>query len=70
MAVGDRRLLLGLVNGVLVAIAKVPSIIVTLGTLAIFRSLLVNHAGGKTHRHRRPSAVARRHAQQHAVHDR
>ena len=32
----------------LVAIAKVPSIIVTLGTLAIFRSLLVGHAGGKT----------------------
>ena len=41
-------LLLGLVNGVLVAIAKVPSIIVTLGTLSIYRSLLVNHAGGKT----------------------
>jgi rhamnose transport system permease protein len=41
-------LLLGLFNGVLVAIAKVPSIIVTLGTLAIYRSLLVNHAGGKT----------------------
>jgi rhamnose transport system permease protein len=39
---------LGLVNGVLVAIAKVPSIIVTLGTLSIFRSLLVGHAGGKT----------------------
>jgi rhamnose transport system permease protein len=40
--------LLGLVNGVLVAVAKVPSIIVTLGTLSIFRSLLTNHAGGKT----------------------
>ena len=30
----------GLVNGVLVAYAKVPSIIVTLGTLAIFRAVL------------------------------
>ena len=39
---------LGLVNGVLVAFAKVPSIIVTLGTLSIFRSLLVGHAGGTT----------------------
>jgi rhamnose transport system permease protein len=39
---------LGLVNGVLVALAKVPSIIVTLGTLSIYRSLLTNHAGGKT----------------------
>ena len=39
---------LGLVNGVLVAIAKVPSIIVTLGTLSIFRSVLTRHAGGQT----------------------
>jgi rhamnose transport system permease protein len=39
---------LGLFNGVLVAIAHVPSIIVTLGTLSIYRSLLTNHAGGKT----------------------
>jgi rhamnose transport system permease protein len=39
---------LGVVNGVLVAVARVPSIIVTLGTLSIFRSLLTNHAGGKT----------------------
>ena len=39
---------LGLVNGVLVAIAKVPSIIVTLGTLSIFRSVLTSHAGGQT----------------------
>jgi rhamnose transport system permease protein len=39
---------LGLFNGVLVAIAKVPSIIATLGTLSIYRSLLTNHAGGKT----------------------
>jgi rhamnose transport system permease protein len=40
--------LLGLVNGVLVAIARVPSIIVTLGTLSIFRSVLTSHAGGQT----------------------
>jgi rhamnose transport system permease protein len=39
---------LGLVNGVLVAVTRVPSIIVTLGTLSIFRSLLTGHAGGKT----------------------
>jgi rhamnose transport system permease protein len=39
---------LGVVNGLLVAIAKVPSIIVTLGTLSIYRSLLTNHAGGET----------------------
>lgn len=40
--------LLGLVNGLLVAVAKVPSIIATLGTLSIYRSVLTNHAGGKT----------------------
>lgn len=39
---------LGLFNGLLVAVAKVPSIIVTLGTLSIYRSLLTNRAGGKT----------------------
>ncbi len=39
---------LGLLNGVLVAIARVPSIIVTLGTLSIYRSVLTNHAGGTT----------------------
>ena len=31
---------LGLVNGLLVAVAQVPSIIVTLGTLSIYRSVL------------------------------
>ncbi len=40
--------LLGLINGVLVAVAKVPSIIVTLGTLSIYRSVLTGHAGGTT----------------------
>ena len=39
---------LGLVNGVLVAYAKVPAIIVTLGTLAIFRAVLTSVAGGQT----------------------
>ena len=39
---------LGVVNGVLVAVARVPSIIVTLGTLSIYRSLLTTHAGGTT----------------------
>jgi rhamnose transport system permease protein len=39
---------LGLFNGLLVALAGVPSIIVTLGTLSIFRSVLTSHAGGQT----------------------
>ena len=39
---------LGLFNGILVAYAGVPSIIVTLGTLALFRAVLVNIAGGTT----------------------
>ncbi|MBM4424594.1 MAG: ABC transporter permease [Chloroflexi bacterium] len=40
--------IMGLINGVLVAYGRVPSIIVTLGTLAIFRALLVNYSGAKT----------------------
>jgi rhamnose transport system permease protein len=39
---------LGLFNGVLVAYAGVPSIIVTLGTLALYRAVLTNIAGGET----------------------
>ena len=39
---------LGLANGVLVAYAKVPSIIVTLGTLAIYRTWLINHSNSRT----------------------
>ena len=54
-----------LVNGVLVAVAKVPSIIVTLGTLSIYRSVLTDHAGGRDDRHRRPAVVDRRPAAQH-----
>ena len=45
MAIGGG---LGLLNGVLVAYARVPSIIVTLGTLAIFRTWLINHSDSRT----------------------
>lgn len=38
----------GLVNGALVAYARVPSIIVTLATMAIFRSLLVEYSGARS----------------------
>jgi rhamnose transport system permease protein len=40
--------LMGAVNGVLVAWGRVPSIIVTLGTLAIYRGVLVDMSGAKT----------------------
>jgi rhamnose transport system permease protein len=39
---------MGALNGILVAFARVPSIIVTLGTLAIFRGLLVDLSGART----------------------
>jgi rhamnose transport system permease protein len=39
---------MGLLNGLLVAYGNVPSIIVTLGSLAIYRSLLVDYSGAKT----------------------
>ncbi len=39
---------MGAINGVLVAYGRVPSIIVTLGTLAIYRALLVELSGAKT----------------------
>lgn len=39
---------MGAINGLLVAWGGVPSIIVTLGTLAIFRGLLVDFSGAKT----------------------
>lgn len=38
----------GAVNGALVAYARVPSIIVTLATMAIFRSFLVEYSGAKS----------------------
>ena len=40
--------LLGLVNGLLVAYGNVPAIIVTLGTLAIYRGILVSIANSQT----------------------
>jgi rhamnose transport system permease protein len=40
--------LLGLVNGLLVAYGRVPAIITTLGTLAIYRMFLVNFAEART----------------------
>lgn len=45
MALGG---LAGAINGVLVAWGRVPSIIVTLGTLALFRTFLVEHGNAKT----------------------
>jgi rhamnose transport system permease protein len=39
---------MGLINGVMVTYGRVPSIITTLGTLAIFRMLLVNYSDAKT----------------------
>jgi rhamnose transport system permease protein len=39
---------LGLINGVLVTYGKVPAIIVTLGTLSIYRSWLISHAQAKS----------------------
>lgn len=47
MAVGVGALF-GSVNGLLVAYGRVPSIIVTLGTLAIFRTLLVEYSDAQT----------------------
>jgi rhamnose transport system permease protein len=45
MAIG---MVFGAINGLLVAYARVPSIIVTLATMAIFRSALVEYADGKS----------------------
>jgi rhamnose transport system permease protein len=40
--------LMGAINGVIVAYGRVPAIITTLGTLAIYRTLLVQYADSKT----------------------
>jgi rhamnose transport system permease protein len=40
--------LFGALNGLLVAYARIPSIIVTLGTMAIYRSALVEYSGAKS----------------------
>ena len=47
MAIGVGGLM-GAVNGLLVAYGRVPAIITTLGTLAIYRTLLVEISGAKT----------------------
>jgi len=39
---------MGLINGVLIAYGRVPSIITTLGTLALYRSVLVTYSDAKT----------------------
>jgi rhamnose transport system permease protein len=39
---------MGAVNGVIVAWGRVPSIIVTLGSLAIYRGLLIDYSGAKS----------------------
>jgi len=45
MGVGS---LMGLINGLLVAYGRVPAIITTLGTLALYRTLLVEYSGAQT----------------------
>jgi rhamnose transport system permease protein len=40
--------LMGLLNGVLVAYGKIPAIIVTLGTMALYRGALVEYSGAQT----------------------
>jgi len=40
-------LLLGMVNGAVITIFRIPAIVVTLGTLSIFRGLVFILAGGK-----------------------
>ena len=47
MAIGMGALA-GVINGLLIAYGKVPAIIVTLGTLAIYRTVLVGIANAKT----------------------
>ncbi len=51
LAVGLAMLMgcvLGLLNGTLVAYGRVPAIIATLGTLAIYRTWLIGHANSRT----------------------
>jgi rhamnose transport system permease protein len=47
LAIGTGAIM-GLINGALVSIGKVPSIIVTFGTLAIYRAILVDISNAKT----------------------
>lgn len=39
---------MGLLNGVIIAYGRVPAIITTLGTLAIYRTMLVGYSGART----------------------
>src|SRR5258708_34682462 len=39
---------LGLINGALVSYGKIPAVIVTLGTLAIYRGVLLEYSGATT----------------------
>jgi len=39
---------MGLINGVVIAYGRVPAIITTLGTLALYRTLLVNYSNART----------------------
>lgn len=39
---------LGLINGLLVSYGRIPSIVVTLGTLALYRGLLVEYSGARS----------------------
>jgi rhamnose transport system permease protein len=39
---------MGLLNGVIIAYGRVPAIITTLGTLAIYRTILVSYSGART----------------------
>lgn len=41
-------IVLGLINGALVTYGRIPAIVVTLGTLALYRGLLVEYSGAKT----------------------
>ena len=50
MAIGMGAVM-GSLNGVLVAYGRVPAIITTLGTLALFRSLLVRVLGREDRAH-------------------
>ena len=47
MAIGIGALL-GSINGLLVAYGRIPSVIVTLGTLAIYRTILVEYSDAQT----------------------
>lgn len=40
--------LMGLINGLIIAYGRVPAIITTLGTLAIYRTILIDYSGAKT----------------------